>query len=87
MTRAEAKAAGLKRYTGRRCYQRHDGERFTASNDCCRCTLERNRGRRSIARIHVRHLTPEHRNGLLSAAAQPANRVPPLVDFTGAVSA
>lgn len=28
-------------------------------------------------------IPPEHRNGLLSAANEPANRVPPLTDFLG----
>lgn len=38
---------------------------------------------KSVARLRV--LTPEHRNGLISAAAAgtDASRVPPLVDFRG----
>lgn len=102
MTRAQALSAGAKRYMGRRCYNGHDGERYTVGNDCCQCTLERNRanrGRRDRPERYVRRLTPEHsirlasrppehRNGLLSAAAASARegRVPALTDFRGDVS-
>lgn len=35
--RAEAKAAGLKRYMGKPCLYGHSGERYTRSSDCCEC--------------------------------------------------
>lgn len=93
MTRSEAKSLGLKRYQSETpCYRGHSGERYVSCDGCCRCTLERNRvnrGSRARNQYHVRHIrTPEQHHGLMSAATGRGEetRVPPLVDFTGAVS-
>jgi hypothetical protein len=76
LTRAEARAAGLKRYNGKPCKHGHSGERYVGNNDCVECSaaralayaaLHREQARERAARWrdenYDRHLENARRSG------------------------
>ena len=63
ISRAEAKAQGLKRYyTGKTCLYGHDEERVTSSGTCVACQAERTRLWREGNREHISEYNQKWRN-------------------------
>lgn len=62
MTRTEARAAGLRRYSdGKRCPEGHVGERYVSNGGCVECAIVR-----AVARYHA---DPERERALKAARA------------------
>lgn len=74
MTRTEAMAAGLPRYsTGEACQYGHTSERYTSTGQCVRCMAERYAARMSN-RVRIIARVPSARAAELRAFVEELNK-------------